>query len=143
VKIVLLFILISECEAEEFSFYGGYYRTIVNLDAEGKEIGVRYGDWDLQIAETHMGRLYDGSKQGTARIYSGSYLFQSDQVPIFGRLGISYTPGQSELVGPTNFRLGVGIRPIKNIEIEYAHYSSADIHPTNTGLDMLIVRYKF
>lgn len=142
ITMVLISIYPSYSKADT-SFYSGYYRTIVNLDSQGTEIGFRHNNWDLQLAKTERGRIRHGSKQDSTKIYSLSYLFQSEELPIFGRLGVAYTPNQEKLIGNSNFRLGVGIRPLENLEFEYTHYSSAGIHDPNTGLDMLMVRFKF
>lgn len=119
-------------------------KTFINSTMKVGEIGYEYNNWEFSALLMEEGDTKNGF-QDQLEIYSVSYLTKP-QWGVYGvdpyfRLGISYNSG-SELVGKSNFRLGIGADFHNVWRIEFSHHSSAGIHQTNTGIDMVTLTYK-
>lgn len=108
------------------------------------EIGYEYKSWEASAALVEEADTINGY-QDQFEIYSFSYITKPEwevyNADPFFRLGVSHNSG-SELVGHSNFRLGVGAEINDSFRIEWSHHSSAGIHPINTGIDYIIISYK-
>ena len=116
-------------------------KTAFNSSNTVGEIGWEFRDWEITAGLIGEGETKRGD-QGVVPVYSFSKLVKPDWSFLgaknYYRIGVAYVDG-SPLVGNTNFRLGVGLA-WKVASIEYVHYSSAGIHDTNTGIDIIMLR---
>lgn len=120
-------------------------QSVINSHLKTGELGYEVNNWEFSAALMEAGDTKNGHQDQLA-LYSASYLtrpeaFRTSWAQPFLRLGVSYNDG-SELVGRTNFRLGVGVDFSDVWRLEYSHHSSAGIHQTNTGIDYVSVTYK-
>lgn len=123
----------------------GIGKSVINSHLKTAEIGYEYNGWELSGTLMEAGPTKNGPQEKTALV-SASYLTRPqgwgpDWAQPFFRLGLSYN-NDSNLVGNTNFRLGIGLDFADVWRLEYAHHSSAGIHPTNTGVDYVAISYK-
>jgi len=118
-------------------------QTAFNSTNTVGEIGYEWRDWEANVGLIGSGSTKNGHSD-EVWTYSVSKLVRPDWKFLGGknyyRIGVAYID-DSPLVGGTNFRLGVGLE-YKVFQIEYAHYSSAGIHETNTGIDAIMLRIK-
>lgn len=143
--IVLIFAAYSaRSEASEDMFHIGVGKTVINSELKVGEIGYEINNWEFQATLMEEGGTKNG-KQKQLEIYSASYLTKPKWgykgIDPYFRLGVSYNNG-SELVGKSNFKLGVGVDLHDIFRVEYVHHSSAGIHQTNTGIDYLMLNYQ-
>jgi hypothetical protein len=142
--VVLLIASFSAREAsaqEQFSI--GLGETLINSNSRIGEIAYT-NKHDFEFAASIIGEgSTEKGYQETVDIYSVSYITKPDWTFLgaknYYKLGVSYV-NKSTLVGPSNFRLGVGL-DWNVFSLEYIHYSSADIHKTNTGIDAIVLKY--
>jgi hypothetical protein len=122
----------------------GLGKSIINSDLKTAEIGYEWNSWEASATLSEAGKTKN-DVQDQVETYSISYLTRIAAAPVwvtpFLRLGVSYNSG-SNLVGPTNFRLGVGVDFSDVWRVEYVHHSSAGIHRPNTGIDYVMLTYK-
>lgn len=142
-----IFVLIlagySDRASSEDFFTLGIGTTVVNSTLKTAEIGYYYNQWEFQGTLIEEGKIKDG-EQDQLKIASVSYLTEPDWgykgVEPYFRLGLSYNSG-SNLVGRSNFKLGIGVDFNRIFRVEYTHHSSAGIHNPNTGIDYLVMSY--
>ena len=119
-------------------------KTLVNSHLKVGEIGYEYNDWEVSASLIEAGDTKRGYND-QVEVYSLSYLTKPNWgykgVDPFFRLGVSYNH-DSNLVGNTNFRLGIGVNFHKVWRVEFNHHSSAGIHHPNTGVDYVTITYK-
>lgn len=119
-------------------------RTVVNSSAAFGEFGYEFpSGWEL--TGTAMGATdTKRGQQGEVQAMSFSRLVRPDWhlagANVYLRLGVAYVDG-AELIGDTNFRLGLGLEWQRVLQIEYVHWSSAGIHQPNTGIDGIQLRF--
>jgi hypothetical protein len=122
----------------------GIGKSVINSHLKTAEIGYEWNSWEASATLMESGDTKNG-RQDQLEMYSVSYLTRIAAAPVwanpFMRLGVSYNNG-SNLVGPSNFRLGLGIDFSDVWRVEYAHHSSAGIHRPNTGVDYVTITYK-
>jgi len=144
VAIAIIAIIWSRYSEAENGARIGIGRTVINSELKVGEIGYEYNSWEVNAALIEAGDTKNGP-QDQAAVYSVSHItrpaFGKPWAQPFMRLGVSYNTG-SELVGRTNFRLGVGLDFSDIWRVEYSHLSSAGIHQTNTGTDYVSITYK-
>jgi hypothetical protein len=121
----------------------GLGKTFVNSSLAIGEIGYEKNNFEVQASLMEDDSTKNG-QQAQMQIYSVSYLTKPQWgykgIEPYVRLGLSYNDG-SELVGRTNFRLGLGLDFNKVFRLEYVHHSSAGIHNPNTGIDYIMLNY--
>lgn len=126
-------------------FQAGIGQSVANSHLKTGEVGFHVNNWEFQATLMEEGSTKNGF-QDQSQIYSVSYVTEPNWgvhgVDPYLRLGLSYNT-ESELVGDTNFRLGVGMNFNDVWRVEYSHHSSAGIHQTNSGIDYLTVSYLF
>lgn len=119
-------------------------KSVINSQLKVGEIGYEYSDWEFSASLLEEGSTKNGFQE-QLEIYSVSYLTKPNWgykgVDPYFRLGVSYNSG-SELVGKSNFRLGIGADFHNVWRVEFHHLSSAGIHQTNTGIDYITITYK-
>jgi hypothetical protein len=125
--------------------YIGLGKSTFNSHSMMGEVGYRTdSNWDYQLMIIGEGETKRG-RQNTVYGASVSHVvkpgWKVKDADFFMRLGVAYIH-DSPLVGDTNFRLGFGF-DLGPFEVEMMHYSSADIHKTNTGVDSIAFRAKF
>jgi len=129
--------------AESFSTLG-IGTTLINSHLKTAEVGFNYNSWELQGTLIEKGSTKNGP-QDYVKIASVSRLIEPSWgymgVEPYFRLGISYSPA-SNLVGNSNFKLGVGVDFNEVFRVEYTHHSSAGIHSPNTGVDYVTIVYR-
>ena len=146
---VVLFIIIiiiagfSAREAKSDEFGIGLGQSVINSHIKTAEFSYRNdGNWEFAASLMGEGDTKNGV-QGITNIYSASYIVEPQWSFLGGknyyRLGGAYV-NDSPLVGPTNYRLGVGM-DWDVFSLEYVHYSSSGIHDLNTGIDMIVLKY--
>lgn len=123
----------------------GIGKSLINSHLKTAEIGYEWNNWEASATLMEAGDTKNGHQNKLA-LYSVSYLtrpepLQNRYASPFMRLGVSYNSG-SELVGRTNFRLGVGLDFADVWRVEWAHHSSAGIHDPNSGIDYVTLTYK-
>jgi len=146
--VVLIFIILlvwAGYSRADDGFRFSIGQSVINSDLKTGELGYEVNNWEFNATLMEAGDTKNGH-QGQLTIYSTSYLtrheaFRTSWAQPFLRLGVSYNDG-SELVGRTNFRLGVGVDFSDVWRLEYSHHSSAGIHQTNTGVDYVTGTYK-
>ena len=125
------------------SVHIGLGKSVINSQLVVGEVGYERNGWEVQATLMGAGDTKNG-QQDQLSIYSVSYITE----PVWGykgvepylRLGVSHNTG-SQLIGSSNFRLGVGFNFHKVFRLEYVHHSSAGIHDPNTGLDYVALSY--
>lgn len=120
-------------------------QSLINSHLKVGSLGYEFNSWEVDATLMEGGRTKNGAT-GQLAIYSASYItrpqaFKLSWAQPYMRLGVSYNDG-SNLVGRTNFRLGVGVDFSDVWRLEYSHHSSAGIHQTNTGIDYITATYK-
>ena len=141
--IVLLIVMGYSAKANADSFQIGIGKTVINSHLKVGEIGYQHGDWELQVSLMQDGGTKRGA-QAQVETYSLSHITTPGWgyagVEPYMRLGVSVNSG-SNLVGNTNFRLGIGVDFNSVFRLEYVHHSSAGIHTPNTGIDYVALSY--
>lgn len=146
---VLLFIIALMFAAySEKANAGGYIGlggSTFNSHSRLGEAGYRFeNNWDAQVMIIGSGDNKNGP-QGETYITSVSHLIYPQwnigPANFFMRLGVAYV-NKSNLVGPWNFRLGLGF-DFDLFELEMGHVSSAGVWSPNTGIDSVVLRAKF
>jgi len=121
----------------------GLGKSFVNSSSTVGEIGYERKGWEVQAAIMGKGYTKNG-KQDQLSVYSVSYITEPGWgykgIEPYVRLGVSHNTG-SELIGTSNFRLGLGVNFNQVVRLEYVHHSSAGIHNPNTGLDYVALSY--
>lgn len=116
--------------------------TVFNMHETTGEIGWSNNDIELGLGIVGSGDTKKG-QQNYVYTASISKIVRPEWKILGGknyyRIGASYVH-DSVLVGDANFRLGIGL-DYDVFQIEYVHFSSAGIHDTNTGIDMIQLRY--
>jgi len=129
--------------AEESYATLGIGTTLINSTLKTAEVGYNYNRWEVQGTLIEKGSTKNGP-QDYLKLVSVGYLVQPSWgymgVEPYFRLGLSYNPG-SNLVGRSNFKLGIGVDFNEVFRLEYTHHSSAGIHSPNTGIDYITVVY--
>lgn len=119
----------------------GLGHTGINSHMTVGEIAYEYNNWEAAASIIGQGDT-QGGKQDAVNVYSVSKLVRPDWCFLGGcnyyRLGVASVDG-SPLVGPFNYRLGVGME-WKLLSVEFFHYSSAGIYDPNTGIDGLMLK---
>ena len=146
--IVLLVLAMKSAEANEPSYEGvriSLGHTVANSSATWGEIGYEFkNNWELAASINGADETRNGW-QDKVYVASLSKVIRPEwrifDARNYYRLGVSYL-NESNLVGKTNYRLGVGLE-WKHIQVEYFHYSSAGIHKPNTGIDGILLRLKY
>lgn len=123
-------------------------RTFLNSTNSVGGFGYRIEDdegaWDFHVGLMGEGKTNLG-QQDQEFFYSVSRIIYPDWrifgVEIMPRLGLAKT-NNFELIGANNYRLGL-IANFEVFEIEFVHYSSADINSINTGVDFISLRVLF
>lgn len=123
----------------------GIGQSVINSDLKTAEIAYEHNGWDVAATLMESGDTKNGY-QDQLHILSVSYITRPQGwgpswAQPYLRLGVSYNDG-SELVGRSNFRLGVGVDFSDVWRVEFSHHSSAGIHSPNTGIDYLTLSYK-
>jgi hypothetical protein len=134
----------AKSDAEENGVRVSIGKTIVNSELKVGELSYEYNDWEFSAALVEDGKTKNGFQE-QVEIYTVSYLTKPGWgvygIEPYVRIGASKNSG-SKLIGPTNFRLGLGI-DFQNVwRVEFNHHSSAGIHNPNTGLDYVTLTYK-
>ena len=121
----------------------GLGKSILNSHSTVGEIGYERNGWEVQATLMGAGDAKNG-QQDQLSIYSVSYITEPGWgykgVEPYVRMGVSHNTG-SQLIGSSNFRLGVGFNFHQVFRLEYVHHSSAGIHDPNTGLDYVTLSY--
>lgn len=121
----------------------GLGKSILNSSLMVGEVGYEHKGWEVQASLMESGDTKNG-RQDQMSIYSVSYITEPGWgykgVEPYLRLGVSHNTG-SQLIGRSNFRLGVGVNFNQVFRLEYVHHSSASIHDPNTGLDYVMLSY--
>ena len=127
------------------SFNIGVGQSVINSHLKVGMVGYQINNWEFNARLMEEGFTKNGY-QDQMETYSVSYLTKPNWgfygVDSYFRLGVSKNSG-SELVGDTNFMLGIGADFHDVWRIEYVHDSSAGIHNPNSGVDAVIVSYQF
>lgn len=146
---VLIFLAVflwalSESEASELTPKIGLGSTVANSHLTTGEFSIEYRRWEVAVGIIGAGHTERG-EQDSVNTFSVSRFVRPDWVILGGRnyykMGIGYVD-DSPLVGPINYRLGIGLE-YRFVSVEYFHYSSAGIHKTNTGVDGIMVKFLF
>lgn len=148
---VIAFILVliaagysAQSNAEQ-SAYIGVGKTVINSHLKVGTVGYTWNGWEASARLLEDGDTKNG-RQDQVALYSVSYLTEPGWgyrgVEPYFRLGLGHNSG-SNLVGPTNYSLGVGLNFHRVFRLEFVHDSSAGIHPTNTGIDQAVLTYTF
>jgi len=121
----------------------GIGKTVINSHLKTAEVAYNREGWEASAALTEAGRTKNG-RQDQLQVYSLSYIttpgWGAKGIEPYMRIGASYNSG-SNLVGRTNYRLGVGVDFSSVFRVEFVHHSSAGIHEPNTGLDYVALSY--
>ena len=116
-------------------------KTVLNSDASYAEIGYETRNWEFNLGLIGVGETKDGP-QDLVITYGASKLVKPNWCFAGGcnyyRIGVAGVYG-SPLVGPVNFRLGVGMN-YGVFSVEAFHYSSAGIFEDNTGIDGVMLK---
>lgn len=134
---IIFSVIASTANAAEFSISAG--QSVRYSDALQAEVSVRHGSWDASLGRIY-GRNFRGMDMPSTTYFSVSRLFDREDGGVFYRLGVAKTPGQDQMIGPYNFRLGLGYATLSGWEIEYTHLSSARIYVPNWGFDAIQIR---
>jgi hypothetical protein len=141
--VVILIFAGYSAKSNADSIHLGLGKTFVNSSLAIGEIGYEKNNFEVQASLMEDGSTKNG-QQDKMQIYSVSYLTKPQWgykgIEPYVRLGLSYNDG-SELVGRTNFRLGLGLDFNEVLRVEYVHHSSAGIHNPNTGIDYIMLNY--
>ena len=147
---VLAFIIViimagysAKSSAEIFATLG-IGTTLINSTLKVADVGYNYNGWEIQGTLIERGTTKNGP-QDYLKLASLSYLVEPSWgymgVEPYFRLGLSYNP-DSNLVGTSNFKLGIGVDFNEVFRVEYTHHSSAGIHSPNTGIDYVTIVYR-
>jgi hypothetical protein len=147
---VLAFIIIflaasysDDTRSQDLSATIGVGHSVINSDLKVGIIGLKYDRWELNARLMEAGETKNGYQE-QMETFSASYITEPDisfkGIQPYMRLGASYNTG-SELVGNTNFMLGVGVDFHDIWALEFVHDSSAGIHSTNSGVDSVFLKY--
>lgn len=132
--IALLFLAADDAWGDNATIALG--RTALNSDSTYAEIGYEVRDWEFNVGLIGAGQTKDGW-QSTVLTYGISKIVRPSWCFLGGcnyyRIGIAAVHG-SPLVGPINFRLGIGM-DYGVFRIEAGHLSSGDLFEDNTGID--------
>lgn len=146
VAFLILFILAvysANSEASE-KVHIGLGQTVINSNSKIGTVSYEIDNWELGATLMEGGDTKKGF-QDQMFIGSASYIakpkIEWKGVKPYARLGFSYNSG-SNLVGRTNYLLGLGLNFHENFRLEYKHHSSAGIHETNTGLDYIMLNFQ-
>jgi hypothetical protein len=116
-------------------------KTAFNSDSTYAEIGYEVRDWEFNVGLIGAGETKDGW-QSTVLTYGVSKIVRPNWCFLGGcnyfRIGVAGVHG-SPLVGPINFRLGIGM-DYGVFKVEAFHYSSAGIFEDNTGIDGVMLK---
>lgn len=112
--------------------------TLINSHQTYGEFGFEYESWEVAGAQHGNGDADTTDIISLSRIVRPGW--NQWGAAVYLRLGGAYIKNSS-LVGDTNYRLGLGIEH-RIVAIEFFHYSSANIHEPNTGIDGVQVRWK-
>jgi len=141
--VVILIFAGYSAKSSADSIHLGLGKTFVNSSLAIGEIGYERNNFEFQASLMEDGSTKNG-QQDQMQMYSVSYLTKPQWgykgIEPYVRMGLSYNDG-SELVGRTNFRLGLGLDFNKVFRLEYVHHSSAGIHDPNTGIDYIMLNY--
>lgn len=111
--------------------------TAFNSHETVGEVGYEHANW-----EVNLGLIGAESDDKTVLTYGVSKIVRPNWCVLGGcnyyRIGIAGID-DSPLVGPYNFRLGVGMN-WRVFSVEYFHYSSAGIYDPNRGIDGIILK---
>ncbi len=146
---VSLFIILGICALFAASSYAETYKylelghTGLHSQSTVGGAGVRLnGEWDFHVGLIGEGETDDGQVQEQVFFYSASRIVSPRWYVLGGefkqRIGIARTK-EFVLIGDNNYRLGL-ILHYRVFELEFFHYSSANINPINTGVDGLTLR---
>lgn len=144
VGIFIAALLLSRCEEAKSEPYIGLGTAVFNSHVTTGEVGYRFDKWDLQLAVFGEGDTKKGYQRHVevisfSRIVVPEWRF--GPCDWFMRLGIAYVH-DSPLVGKGNYRLGIGCN-FGVWDLEYGHFSSANINHRNTGVDGFGFRIRF
>ena len=145
VVLFIVILLIAGYARAEDGMRIGIGKAVINSHLKTAEIGYEYNSWEVNAALLESGDTKNGS-QDKLGIFSASYLTRPQGWGVWGidpyfRLGVGYNTG-SNLVGRTNYRLGIGLDFHDVWRVEFSHHSSAGIHSPNTGIDYVTITYK-
>lgn len=134
--IILIAALFSE--KSKAGPYIGIGKAAFNSHMTTGEAGYRFdNNWDLQALLIGQGDTRNGYQDATWGVSLSHVVLPGWRAlggDYFMRLGAAYIK-DSELVGPINYRLGIGL-DYRRVELELMHYSSGGIFETNTGVDI-------
>lgn len=150
---VLLYLLAlaaaMKSEESNAGTYSGVYMsiggTMISANTTVGEVGYRTkNNWDYSVTQLGEGMTKDGWQSidyafSISKIVEPEWYFFDKR--IFMRAGASHVTG-SPLVDKVNFRIGFGL-DLGPVDLEYFHYSNGDMYETNTGIDGILLRYKF
>jgi len=134
----------DEARGQDLSATVGVGHSVINSHLKVGIVGLKYDRWELNARLMEAGDTKN-SYQKQMETYSVSYITEPNidfkGIQPYMRLGASYNTG-SELVGNTNFMLGIGVDFHEIWALEFTHDSSAGIHQTNTGVDAVFLKYQ-
>ena len=117
--------------------------TVFNSSVTNAELSYRHSDWEFGVGQfgaensTRNGpQDVHGYASISRLVYPGWRVAGGEN---YYRLGAAYVD-DSPLVGNTNYRLGIGI-DWGVFQVEFAHFSSAGMHPVNSGIDSVQARF--
>ncbi len=146
VLIFIILLLVSLTYSEKSNAGEGYVtlgHSTFNSEFTSPSMGYRFdNNMDITIGYFGDGELKNEDHDISAWA-SLSYVVEPNfkYIPgYFMRIGVAYTP-DINLVGDTNFRLGVGY-DFGVWELELMHFSSAGTHHINTGIDTIGITVK-
>jgi len=120
--------------------------TFANSQLTVGGAGLRLNDkWDIHVGLMGEGYVKNDNYQNQVFFYSISRVISPKWYVLGGefkqRLGVAKT-NDFILIGNNNYRLGL-ILNYRLVELEYFHYSSANINDVNTGVDGVSLRVFF
>jgi hypothetical protein len=140
--IIVLILASQDAAADSVTIALG--RTVLNSDSTYAEVGYEVDNWEFTAGLIGAGQTKDGW-QSTVLTSSVSRIVRPNWCFLGGcnyyRIGIMAVHG-SPLVGPLNFRLGIGM-DYGVFKFEAGHTSSADLFETNTGLDYPFLKLEY
>lgn len=108
------------------------------------EVGIEWNKWELAAAQ--QGNSRNNTAEGVTELYSLTRVVRPDwnlsgnDWQNYYRIGPAYV-ANSPFVGNTNMRLGVGMEWRGIFALEWSHYSSANLHDPNFGVDITSIKY--
>jgi hypothetical protein len=143
VAIFIILLIFAAYDARAQASIGLGY-TVMNSSMTTGEIGYEYNGWNASAMVIGSGETVFGN-QDNVYAYALTNIVRPNWHFLGGRnyyrIGVTYVDG-SPLVGPTNFRLGIGME-WEVFALEWVHISSAGIHRPNRGIDVLQLRFRF